>query len=265
MPTTLTDNAANFPAVTAPIQSDALSTVDIRAGLQALADRTAAIRIGGQVMTLRSGTMAAMKALAFGAVVGGQIFLVYGYGIFEYVELIANNVPFQVPSDDGLGHWLLHPAGVRDIAKGWPTLDATARLASTKIRNGIISCTGASFTSGPSSTYATTASTSYVDVGSALLAVTGAAVNDLLRVDASFRMVAGAAGGFSRLIIVDGAGTNALQEFGHGNNVDTVVTFAWTFPVTSAGTQTIKPQFKANTSGTQSAYGVSLNATLIRP
>lgn len=151
------------------------------------------------------------------------------------------------------------------LANGIAQADGNGRTPAASVRNGIISDTSASFTSGPGTTYATTTSASYVDVGSSLLAVTGAQINDLLRISVSLRLVAGANGAFSRLIVVDGSGTNALQEFGHGNSVDCIPTFVTTFTVLNAGTQTVKVQYRSNTSGTQSAYSVSYSVALVRP
>lgn len=267
MPITLIDDPAHFPAVTAPVQSDALSTVDTRAGLQALADRTAAIVQNGEVKTLRGGTMAEMKALVFGAVVGGQLFVVYEYGIFEYVEAVANNPPFQVPSDDGLGHWLLYPAGARDIALGFPTLDATARVAAAKVRNGIISV-NAVVAGTESVTLGNTTSASYVDIPSASLSIASAVIGDLITLQASIGMSALTAGGAVALTITNpSAAITIVQALGFIAGSNGTIALCGRFTVTVAGTHTMKLRFNsASGGGTSSAFGqVSLLATLIRP
>lgn len=266
----LVDNGAHWPdAVPAPQRSDTLANgMDaMRAGLQALADRTAAARDGFQITSLRAGSISDMKALEFGgSVSGGHIFHVWGVGLFEFVEDVTGDVPpLQYGANDGSGAWFLLPTAALGAANGIATLDATSRVPAAKVRNGIIETYGALL--GVKGTlYSSTGVSGYSDVGAAAISIPNVLTNDVLMLRASIPLRASAtAGGSVELYMMDGTVSTELQQIDFITNADFTATLIGRYVAARAATHTFKPRHRS-AGGTMNVFGqVSLDVMHIRP
>jgi hypothetical protein len=187
MPKNLTGATGSFPTQTCPIGGEPRAAGGIETAFQNAADRTEHVKhrlyhvdpTKEGVRRIRSvASVTALQAVTDRP--DGTVIEVAGVGLYRFdtTSVLAELSPLVIkptaiiPADPG--RWLVHGYGALDIANGIPTLDANARIATSKLAssgggskilganvvNGLLDL----FTSSSAGPHNTT-STTYVTVG----------------------------------------------------------------------------------------------------
>lgn len=265
MPITLSPSGSfGAGTVTAPVAGEARSSASVRTALQQLLDMAGfnkAILDSG-VLRLRSvASIAALKGVT-GQTTGDHA-AVKDLGIFQFdaaSALSSDDVNVVTPTAGG-GRWLLIVRGLRGIANGIASLDATSKVPAAQLRGQLL----ASGSTSPSSASATMPSQA-TDVYTGLLSTT-LAVGDVWAVASQFTVTMGGAGlsasedtrAAFRIVQPD---TSSVELSGGTfwiprGAVTRKATPCGFFKATQAGTHTLTFQLIYSTTPTNVTYSVS--------
>lgn len=140
MPVTLTDDPSQFPAQTAPVNSDAFSVV--RQAFQKAANRVAHVksRLDEGVPRVRVGTAEQMAAINVATLSTGDVFAVPGQGayFFDSASVVSAAAPWVYAPLVGAGRWVHEFNALRTAPEGIPFMTA-GRVADGLVKHGIIS------------------------------------------------------------------------------------------------------------------------------
>jgi hypothetical protein len=287
MPTNLNDDPTDFPAsISVPIGSDPRTDVSVQGPFQQLANRSANLkaRIDAIAPVPRNGVSAFYRVandaalLAIGATdhTDKVVCLVDGVGLYEFdaSSALTSSAPFvRQPNDvpnGAPGRWVLvgAGAGVLGAPNGLPQCDAGGRIPAATVRGGILGTAtwlGNNLSSG--------ASGQWTDVTGSAQPLSGLLPGDLV--------VVMFAGGFSTaqniltqlraaMVQPDASTVGVGGCWGSTQTISTsdpvrFLSCVGTFPVSQAGSHTLKVQFNNNAGGSISIVNMTLLGIALRP
>lgn len=150
MPTNIPGSSASYPTnVVGPSDGDTRNAASINTGLEDLADRTAYLKAKARitadgvqrVRTIQpSSDPPGGSDLEISDVENGDIVVLLGYGVFQYVTPSAvtiDDVNVFGADDGGTGRWLRVDRKLRGLAKGVASLDSDAKVPAGQLATDV--------------------------------------------------------------------------------------------------------------------------------